>query len=88
MPTSVRVDEETEALLERAARLRTATKSELIRMALKQFCARIVMGKAMTPYESIKDLLGCAEGPADLARHSRRYLQETFRGHQKRRRAR
>jgi hypothetical protein len=80
MPTSVRVDEETEALLERAARIRAETKSELIRRALKQFCSRIVMGKALTPYESIKGLLGCAEGPRDLARRSRDYLQEAFRG--------
>lgn len=80
MPTSVRVDEETEALLERAARLRAETKSALIRTALRQFCARIVVGKPATPYASIKDLLGCAEGPSDLARHSKRYFQEALRG--------
>ena len=85
MPTSVRVDGETEALLERAARLRAATKSELIRMALKQFCSKIVMGKAGTPYESIKDVIGCADGPSDLARRSRDYLHEAFRGGQRRR---
>ena len=85
MPTSVRVDEETEALLERAARLRAATKSALIRMALKQFCSKIVLGKAETPYESIRDAIGCAEGPPDLARRSRAYLREAFRGGQRRR---
>ncbi len=86
MPTSVRVDAETEALLERAAHLRAESKSQLIRMAVRQFCAQLLTSKTMTPYESIKDLLGCAEGPRDLARHAKRYLREgLLRDHNRRR---
>lgn len=84
MLTSVRVDEETEALLERASQLTAATKSQLIRTALKQYCSVIIRGSMATPYESIKQFIGCAEGPPDLARRSRHYLQEAFRGKQKR----
>ena len=84
MPTSVRVDEETEALLERASQLTAVTKSQLIRTALKQYCSVIVLGSTTTPYESIKQFIGCAEGPADLARRSRHYLQDIFRAKQKR----
>ena len=84
MPTSVRVDEETEALLERASQVTASTKSQLIRTALKQYCSVIILGSTATPYESIKQFIGCADGPTDLARQSRHYLQEIFRGKQKR----
>ena len=87
MPTSVRVDEETEALLERASQAASTTKSDLIRKALRAYCTRIVLSKAMTPYEAIRDFIGCAEGPPNLSRRSRQYLREILRG-QKRRRAR
>ena len=54
MPTSVRVDEETEWLLERAAQVTAKTKSAVIRLALRQFCAPLVLGKTTTPYDSLK----------------------------------
>lgn len=85
MPTSVRVDEKTEALLARAAQVSGKTKSAVIRTALRQFCMKIVVGKPMTPYESIKHFIGCAEGPPDLAKASKRYLRERLRASQKRR---
>lgn len=80
MPTSVRVDDKTEALLERAARLRSQTKSAVIREALRQFCAQVITVKAVTPYEAIKEYVGCMEGPSDLSRHSRTYLRKILRG--------
>ena len=79
MPTSVRVDEKTEALLERAAQVSGKTKSAVIRTALRQFCMRIVMRNPLTPYEAIRDYLGCFEGPPDLAKASKRYLRDRLR---------
>ena len=80
MPTSIRIDQETEALLERAAQVRAQSKSQVIRTALKLFCGRMALGNLQTPYDSIKEFLGCAEGPPDLARRSRHYLQDALRG--------
>ena len=85
MPTSVRVDDKTEALLQRAVQVTGETKSALIRTALQQFCLRIVVEKPLTPYETIRDYIGCFQGPPDLAEASKRYLRERFRDPQKRR---
>ena len=85
MPTSVRVDDKIEALLERATKVTGQTKSVLIRAALQQFCLRIVAGKPVTPYEAIRDYIGCFQGPPDLAEASKRYLRERLRDAKKRR---
>ena len=86
MPTSVRVDDKTEALLARAALVSGKTKSAVIRAALQQFCTGIIVGgKPVTPYESIKEFIGCAEGPPDLAKHAGRYVRERLRAAHKRR---
>jgi len=79
MPTSVRVDDTTEALLERAAQVSGKTKSAVIRAALQQFCIKVVAGKPLTPYEAIQDHLGCFQGPTDLAKASKEYLRKRFR---------
>ena len=86
MPTSVRVDDKTEALLARAALVSGKTKSAVIRAALQQFCTGIIVGGTpVTPYESVKEFIGCAEGPPDLAKHASRYVRERLRASQKRR---
>ena len=86
MPTSVRVDEKTEALLARAILVSGKTKSAVIRAALQQFCTGIIIGeKPLIPYESIKKFIGCAEGPPDLAKHASRYLRGRLRAAHKRR---
>ena len=79
MPTSVRVDDKTEALLERAAQVSGSTKSALIRAALRQFCTHIVVRNPLTPYEAVRDYLGCFQGPPDLAKASKHYLRERLR---------
>ena len=85
MPTSVRVDEETEALLERVAHLMAVSKSAVIRTALTQYCTRISLSKVASPYDSIKEWIGCADGPPDLSRRARHYLRESLRAKAKRR---
>ena len=69
MPTSVRLDPETEALLNRLARAQRRTKSEIIRAALQ----RLVQDEKVSdsqpgPYDLVADLIGIAQGgPEDLA---------------------
>ena len=85
MPTSVRVDEKTEALLARAAQVSGKTKSAVIRDALRRFCLQIVVGKPLTPHEAIRKYIGCFQGPPDLAKASRAYLRKRLHGTQSRR---
>ena len=84
MPTSVRVDEETEALLERAAHLTAVSKSAVIRTALKQYYTRISLSKVTSPYDSIKEWIGCVDGPPDLSRRARHHLRESLHAKAKR----
>lgn len=51
MPSSTRLDKETEALLKKAAEYAGVTKSELVRESIREYCARIVEEKKRTPWE-------------------------------------
>ncbi|MCI0518170.1 MAG: ribbon-helix-helix protein, CopG family [Woeseiaceae bacterium] len=82
MPTSVRLDPETEALLRRLARERGRTKSEIIRDALHRLAT--VPSDVAEPaslYQSVEDLVGIADnGPKDLAeQHKRRFRDKLHR---------
>jgi predicted DNA-binding protein len=78
MPTSVRLDPETEALLRRLARSSGRTKSEVIREALHHMAA--ATAEAAEPeslYQAVEDLVGIADnGPEDLAEHHKRRFRE------------
>lgn len=79
MPTSVRLDPETEALLRRLARSSGRTKSEVIREALHRMAA--AGAEAAEPeslYRAIEDLVGIADnGPEDLAeQHKKRFREK------------
>lgn len=79
MPTSVRLDPETEALLRRLARSRGRTKSEIIREALHRMAAGSAeAAEPATLYNAIEDLIGIADdGPEDLAgRHKQRFREK------------
>jgi hypothetical protein len=69
MPLSVRLDAKTERLIDRLARTRGQTKSEVIREAIAAL-ARLE-GKSLggkSPYETIAHLIGCVRGgPRDLS---------------------
>jgi predicted DNA-binding protein len=82
MPTSVRLDPETEALLRRLARSSGRTKSEIIREALHRMATG--SAEAAEPesvYHTIEDLVGIADdGPEDLAEdHKRRFREKLAR---------
>lgn len=69
MPTSVRLDPETQALLAKLARVSGRTKSDVLREAL-QYLARTQSAATAerSPFEEIADLIGIGEGgPVGLA---------------------
>ena len=69
MPMSVRLDSKTERLVERLAKQRSQTKSEVVREAIGTL-ARPANGadRAMRPYDLVKDLIGCVRGgPPNLS---------------------
>jgi predicted DNA-binding protein len=68
MPTSVRLEPETEKLLERLAKKKSQTKSEVIREAIETLAERESKSdQKKSSYERIEDLVGCVSGgPSDL----------------------
>lgn len=70
MPLTVRVDTKTERLIERLARKRGSTKSEVVREAIGVLARQEAeaRNKAERPYETIRDLIGIVQGgPANLS---------------------
>ncbi len=81
MPVSVRLDKETEELLEKAARLFKTTKSDMVKKSIKQYCTPIVKEKKRNMSDVIKDLIKGhpGSGRGDLAIRSEEILRERFR---------
>ena len=82
MPTSVRLDPETEALLRRLVRASGRTKSEVIRNALHRLAAAPSgVAEPAGLYQSIEDLVGIADGgPENLAeQHKQRFRDKLHR---------
>jgi predicted DNA-binding protein len=69
MTLTVRVDVKTERLLQRLARKRGRTKSEVIRDAIGAFAKEVKAQEATEhPYDKVRDLIGAVQGgPADLS---------------------
>ena len=78
MPTSVRLDAETEALLRRLAHLSGRTKSDVLREAVVRLSREHeALSPADGPYALISDLVGIARGgPDDLARRHKQAFRE------------
>jgi predicted DNA-binding protein len=87
MPTSVRLDPETELLLKRLARRSGRSKSEVLREALHRMAERSVaeVEAEASVYSLIPDLVGAArQGPPDLARrHKQAYRESLARKHRR-----
>jgi hypothetical protein len=62
--SSVRLSGEIEAKVRRVAALKGLTLSEVHRRALEEFCERELAAARESRYD---DVIGVAEGPADLA---------------------
>jgi hypothetical protein len=69
MPLSVRLDADTESLIERLARKRRQTKSEVIRDAIGVLAKEEEKGAGkQRPYDLVAHLIGCVKGgPRDLS---------------------
>lgn len=81
MPTSVRLDIQTEALMSRLAKRRGQTKSEIIRAALLALAQQEDKpGHPKTAYEMMAPHLGCAAGGSpDLSEQTGRRLEQHLR---------
>jgi predicted DNA-binding protein len=64
MPLTVRVDIKTQRLIERLARKRGRTKSEVVREAIGVLARQEAEARnsAERPYETIRDLIGIVQG--------------------------
>ncbi len=77
MPTSVRLDPKTGALLSRLARAHGRSKSQIIREAIARLARDESPRGQPRPYELMADLIGIAHGgPSDLARRSSEVFKE------------
>ena len=88
---SVRIDPQTAAFLERVARERGLTKSEVVRQALLYLHQRTARTAAQTPYERMAHLIGSMDsGGMQLSERTgerfARMLQEEKRAKRTRRR--
>lgn len=79
MPFSVRLDDETEALLNKTARAMSTTKSEILKASIHDFCKKTLQGKKKRPYDLISDLIGGEfSGKGDLAMNSEEILRKVY----------
>lgn len=68
MPTSVRLDAKTQALVARLARKTRRSKSEVIRAAIARLAEDEVRPASASAYDGMKHLIGIAGGgPPDLS---------------------
>jgi hypothetical protein len=85
MPISVRLDPETEALLDRLARHHRRTKSDIVREALHRLARDEQTKEVDGPYALVADLIGIAQGgPDNLARRHKQAFRDML-AHKQRR---
>ena len=79
MPFSVRLDDETEALLNKTAKALYTTKSEILKASIHDFCKKTMQEKKKKPYDLISDLIGKEfSGKGDIAINSEKILRKAF----------
>ena len=88
MPLSVRLDASTEQLVERLARKRRQTKSEVVRDAIGMLAQQEKgSNEKKRPYDLIAHLIGCVRGgPPDLSVRTGEKFKQLLIGRRKRRR--
>jgi len=80
MPVSVRLDEETEELLEKAARVMSKPRSRIMKESIKAYCLGILDQNEKTPYELARDLIGReGSGRGDLSVRGEEIFREMLR---------
>jgi len=84
MPSSTRLDKETEALLKKAAECAGVTKSELVRESIREYCAKIVEQKQRTPWEIYQAIhKSGGSGHGQRVAKGKEILKEKFEGMRK-----
>ncbi len=80
MPTTIRLDPETESVVHRLARKTGRTKSSIIREAILRMAEQNTRPKpGSTLYDKMADLVGIGHGgPSDLASRSEEILRHLF----------
>ncbi|MBT3259237.1 MAG: hypothetical protein HN366_22685 [Deltaproteobacteria bacterium] len=79
MPISARLDEETEDLLFKTAAALNATRTEILKRSIRDFCRRTLEKKTKKPYDLIEDLIGEEySGKGNLAEDSEEILRKAF----------
>ena len=80
MAMSVRLDKETELVLAQTASVLRTTKSSVVKMSLREYCARVLREKRKHPYELIRDLLDQqGSGIGDLSIRGEEILRSRLR---------
>ncbi len=79
MPISVRLDEETEALLNKTVKTLGTTKSRILKASIRDYCHKTLQEKRKRPYDLISDLIGKEHsGDGDLAINAEEILRKRF----------
>ena len=79
MAVSTRLDDETKAILDKAARVLRTTKTEVLKKSIREYCGRVLEEKGKRPYELIRDLVGEEQsGRGDLSVRGEEILRERF----------
>ena len=80
MAVSVRLDKETESILEKTAKVLHTSKGKEIKRSLKEYCSRILEETRNYPYDLIHDLLDKeGSGKGDLSIRGEEILRQAFR---------
>jgi predicted transcriptional regulator len=86
MPLSVRLDDELERLVEETARALKRTRSEVVKLSLRDYCQRTLRARETNPYVLAADLLGRAgSGRGDLSVRGHDVLKAYFNARRSRR---
>jgi hypothetical protein len=73
MPTSIRLDRDTDRALEEIAAQRSESKSQIVRRAIAELLER----ERLSPWERAADLVGSVTGgPSDLSERTGRRFRE------------
>ena len=79
MPLSVRLDNETETLLNKTAKALNTTKSAILKASIRNFCNNTLQEIKKKPYDLISDLIGKEfSGQGNLAIDSEDILRSAF----------
>lgn len=80
MAISVRLDKETESILEKTASALRTTKSNVIKRSLRDYCQRVLEEKEKHPYQLLEGLLDRAgSGNGNLSIDGEKILRSAFR---------